>query len=243
MQNAPLSYIYGRMYMTNTSAKALQSPETAEDYIAYYRVSTEAQGRSGLGLEAQMKAVRDYLADKPGNLVEEFTEVESGRKADRPELSRALTLCRKQKATLLIARLDRLARNVHFISGLMEGGVKFCAVEFPDADPLMLHIHAAMSEHERRLASIRTKAGLERAKARGVQLGKHGKVLARINADKARARAKELKPVINEIRASGNVTVRAIMTELNRRDVKTPRDGRWHPHTVNVLLHRIDEFC
>jgi len=209
-------------------------------YVAYYRVSTESQGRSGLGLEAQKKAVLDYLDGGQWKLVAEFTEIESGKKADRPELEKALKLCKKTRATLVIAKLDRLARNVHFISGLMERGVKFCAVEFPNADPFMLHVHAAMSEHERRLISARTKAGLERAKARGVKLGRHGAILARENAGKAKAQARELKPVIAEIRKAGKITVRAIMEELNRCGIKTLRRGTWHPQTVNVLLHRID---
>lgn len=210
-------------------------------YVAYYRVSTESQGRSGLGLEAQKKSVLDYLAGGQWELVAEFTEIESGKKAKRPELEKALKLCKNIRAILVIAKLDRLARNVHFISGLMERGVKFCAVEFPNADPFMLHVHAAMSEHERRLISARTKDGLERAKARGIKLGRHGAILASVNAAKAQAHAKELKPVIAEIRKAGKVTVRSIMEELNRRGIKTQRGGTWHPQTVNVLLHRISE--
>ncbi|MFC1453166.1 recombinase family protein [Verrucomicrobiota bacterium] len=218
----------------------MKSTENKGRFVAYYRVSTESQGRSGLGLEAQKKAVLDYLDGGRWELLEEFTEVESGKKAARPELEKALKLCKKRRATLVIAKLDRLARNVHFISGLMERGVKFCAVEFPNADRFMLHVHAAMSEQERVLISARTKAGLERAKARGVKLGRHGAVLARQNAAKAKARARELKPVVAEIRKAGKVTVRAIMEELNRRGINTPRGRTWHPQTVNVLLRRID---
>jgi DNA invertase Pin-like site-specific DNA recombinase len=148
--------------MTESTYKPI---ENKGKFVAYYRVSTEKQGRSGLGLAAQRKAVRDYLNGGDWEFIGEFTEVESGKKSDRPELERALKLCKRKRATLVIARLDRLARNVHFISGLMEKGVKFRAVEFPDADPFMLHVHAAMAEHERKLISARTKAGLERAKA------------------------------------------------------------------------------
>jgi DNA invertase Pin-like site-specific DNA recombinase len=209
--------------------------------VAYYRVSTEKQGRSGLGLEAQRKSVMDYLNGGSWKLIGEFTEIESGRKSDRPQLELALKLCKRRRATLVIAKLDRLARNVHFISGLMEHGIKFCAVEFPNADPFMLHVHAAMGEHERRLISARTKAGLERAKARGVKLGRHGAVLARQNAAKAQEQARKLKPVIREIRQAGVITVRGIMDELDRRGIKTSRDGKWHPQTVNVLLKRIDD--
>ena len=217
-----------------------ETTDKKEQFVAYFRVSTEQQGRSGLGLEAQKKAVVDYMSGNRGEIVAEFTEVESGRKADRPELEHALKLCKKTKATLVIAKLDRLARNVHFISGLMERGVKFCAVEFPNADPFMLHVHAAMSEHERRLISSRTKAGLERAKARGVRLGRYGAILASQNAARAKAQAQELKPVIFEIRKDGKATVRAIMEALNRRGITTLRGGMWRPQTVNVLLHRID---
>jgi len=211
-------------------------------FVAYYRVSTEKKGQSGLGLEAQRKAVLDYLNGGRWKMIEEFTEIESGKKSDRPELEKALKLCKKEQATLIIAKLDRLARNVHFISGLMERGTKFCAVEFPNADPFMLHIHAAMSEHERRLISARTKAGLERAKARGVKLGQHGAILARENAAKAKAQAKQLKPVIREIRQMGKTTLRAVMEELNRRHIKTIRSGLWHPQTVSMLLARIDSM-
>ncbi len=235
-----LSYTYVRQCMTGRTGDMTKSTENKGKFVAYYRVSTEQQGRSGLGLEAQKKAVLDFLNGGQWELVAEFTEIESGKKADRPELEAALKLCKRVKATLVIAKLDRLARNVHFISGLMERGVKFCAVEFPNADPFMLHVHAAMSEHERRLISARTKAGLERAKARGVKLGKHGAVLARENAAKAKAQARELKPVIAQLRKAGKVTVRAIMEELNGRGIKTTHGGTWHPQTVNVLLHRID---
>lgn len=217
-----------------------KSTDNKGKFVAYYRVSTEQQGRSGLGLEAQKKAVLDFLNGGKWQLVAEFTEVESGKKVDRPELERALRLCKKVRATLVIAKLDRLARNVHFISGLMERRVKFCAVEFPNADPFMLHVHAAMSEHERRLISARTKAGLERAKARGVKLGKHGAILAKQNAAKAKTQANQLKPIVAEIRKAGMMSVRSIMAELNGRGIKTLRGGVWHPQTVNLLLRRID---
>lgn len=220
-------------------------PETTNEhrgnYVAYYRVSTDEQGRSGLGLEAQKKAVEDFLNGGDWNLVAEFTEVESGGKSDRPELEEALKLCKRRKATLVIAKLDRLARNVHFISGLMERGVKFCAVEFPNADPFMLHVHAAMGEHERRLISQRTKAGLERAKARGVKLGRNGMALAKQNAARANSQAKELRPVIRRLRKEGVTTTRAIAAALNDQGIKSARGGQWHPQTVSLLLKRIDK--
>jgi DNA invertase Pin-like site-specific DNA recombinase len=218
----------------------LKNPKNSGKFIAYYRVSTERQGQSGLGLEAQRKAVTDWLEGCNWTMIAEFTEIESGKKSDRPELEKALRECKRRGATLVIARLDRLARNVHFISGLMERKVPFVAVEFPDATPVMLHIHAAMAEHERKLISERTKAGLERAKARGVKLGTYGKTLARENRRLASEQANRLRPVIKELREAGKGTVREIMEELNRRGIKTPRAGNWHPHTVNVLLHRIN---
>ena len=211
------------------------------NYVAYYRVSTDEQGRSGLGLEAQKKAVEEFLNGGDWDLVAEFTEVESGGKSDRPELEEALKLCKRRMATLVIAKLDRLARNVHFISGLMERGVKFCAVEFPNADPFMLHVHAAMGEHERRLISQRTKAGLERAKARGVKLGRNGKALAKQNAARANSHARELRPVIRRLRKEGVTTTRAIAAALNDQGIKSARGGQWHPQTVSLLLKRIDK--
>ena len=143
-------------------------------FVAYYRVSTEKQGRSGLGLEAQQAAVQDYLNGGTWELVGEFIEVESGRKSERPELAKALARCKKDKATLVIARLDRLARNVHFISGLMETKVKFVACDMPEATPFMLHIYAAVAQEEARAVSARTKAALAAAKHRGVRLGVTG---------------------------------------------------------------------
>jgi DNA invertase Pin-like site-specific DNA recombinase len=130
-------------------------------YLAYYRVSTDKQGHSGLGLDAQRAAVQAYLAQGAWTLQAEFTEVESGQRADRPVLARALAACRAQGAILVIAKLDRLARNVAFISNLMDSGVEFVAVDFPQANRLTLHILAAVAEHERDMISARTKAALE----------------------------------------------------------------------------------
>jgi len=123
----------------------------------------------------------------------------------------------------------------------MERGVKFCAVEFPNADPFMLHVHAAMGEHERRLISQRTKAGLERAKARGVKLGRNGMALAKQNAARANSQARELRPVIRRLRKEGVTTTRAIAAALNDQGIKSARGGQWHPQTVSLLLKRIDK--
>jgi DNA invertase Pin-like site-specific DNA recombinase len=143
---------------------------SASRFVAYYRVSTDRQGASGLGLEAQRQAVARYLGR--GRLLAEFTEVESGRRhTNRPELLTALALCRKWRAVLVIARLDRLARNVAFIANLMESSVDFVACDMPQANRLTIHILAAVAEHERELISQRTKAALAEAKRRGTKLG------------------------------------------------------------------------
>ena len=147
-------------------------------FVTYYRVSTQAQGRSGLGLEAQRVAVEHYLRSREGKLIGQFTEIETGKGANalerRPELRSALDLCRKQGAVLVIAKLDRLARNVHFVTGLIESGVDFVAADMPHATKVMIQIHAVMAEHERDQISARTKAALAAAKARGVKLGVTG---------------------------------------------------------------------
>src|SRR5271154_3347795 len=140
-------------------------------FISYLRVSTARQGASGLGLEAQREAVSRYLNGGHWQLVQELVEVESGKRNDRPAIAEALRLCRLHRATLIIAKLDRLARNVHFISSLMEAGVEFVAVDFPQANRLTVHILAAVAEHEASMISARTKAALAAAKARGVKLG------------------------------------------------------------------------
>src|SRR6185437_15635106 len=147
-------------------------------FVSYYRVSTQAQGRSGLGLEAQRSAVEHYLRCRDGKLIREFTEIETGKGANalerRPELRAALDLCRKQGAILVIAKLDRLARNVHFVTGLIESGVDFVAADMPHATKVMIQIHAVMAENERDQISARTKAALAAAKARGAKLGVTG---------------------------------------------------------------------
>ena len=208
-------------------------------FVAYYRVSTDRQGQSGLGLDAQRKAVADHLNGGKWTLAGEFTEVESGKRhANRPQLAAALAMCRKEKATLIVAKLDRLARNVHFVSGLMEAGVDFVAVDMPHANRLTIHILAAVAEDERRRISERTRAALAMAKARGTILG--NPALAKANRAVALAQAEALRKTITEIRAEGFRTVRAIADELNRRHVPTARGKQWHANAVNLLLHRID---
>ncbi|CAN5382485.1 recombinase family protein [soil metagenome] len=210
------------------------------DYIAYYRVSTDKQGRSGLGLDAQRQAVETYVNGR-GNIIREYTEIESGKKNDRPELAAALAICARLKATLIIAKLDRLARNVHFISGLMESTVPFIAADMPEANRLLLHMLAAVAEHEREMISKRTKEALAAAKARGTKLGnprpvapsQHVRDLA--SAKDAAHRA-SVAPTILELEAQG-MSRNAIARELNNRDVPTARGGKWYATTVrNVLM-------
>src|SRR6266566_9817559 len=169
----------------------------SRQFVAYYRVSTDRQGRSGLGLDAQREAVFRHLASHAGKLIGEFCEVESGRRSDRPQLAAAIAAAKKAKATLIIAKLDRLARNVHFVSGLMESGIDFVAADNPHANRLMVHMLAAFAEHEREQISQRTKAALQAAKARGVRLGRHGaECLAPANHVAATERARRLAPVL-----------------------------------------------
>lgn len=194
-------------------------------FVAYYRVSTDAQGASGYGLEAQRRAVRDYIAG--GEIVAEFTEVESGKRNDRPELARALDTAKRRKAKLVIAKLDRLARNVSFIANLMERGVDFVCCDMPSATPFMLHIYAAVAEEERRMIAARTRAGLASAKARGVKLGNARQ--AADNQAAAIARALALRPVLLETAA---LSARAAADALNAENVPTPTGAPWSARTV-----------
>ena len=210
--------------------------------IAYFRVSTDRQGKSGLGLEAQHAAVYLFAEQEGYQVISEFTEIESGKKNQRPELATALLQCKKQKATLIIAKLDRLGRNVAFIANLMESRVEFRAVDNPHANRLMVHLLAAFAEHEREQISTRTKEALQAAKRRGVQLGKHGREIeSKKNAHAADLFAKKMRPIINELKADGFTSVREISNELNRREVKTFRnDGQqWHRTSVHRLLKRL----
>jgi len=209
-------------------------------YIAYYRVSTVRQGQSGLGLEAQQAAVERHLAGGDWTLIESYTEIESGKRNDRPELAAALAACKRHKATLVIAKLDRLGRNLAFIAKLMESGVEFVAVDNPHATTVLIHILAAIAEDEGRRISQRTKEALARAKANGTELGKHGKILAVENRATADRFAHQIKPEILDLRASGITTIRAVAEALNKRKVATAAGGQWHPTTVHRLIKRID---
>jgi DNA invertase Pin-like site-specific DNA recombinase len=218
-------------------------------FVAYYRVSTARQGQSGLGLEAQRTAVEDFLDGGNWQLVAEVVEVESGKRSDRPKLQEALRLCRLHNATLIIAKLDRLARNVAFISNLMESGVEFTAVDFPQANRLTVHILAAVAEHERDMIATRTKAALAAAKARGRKLGgdrgNFGLIRdcghpasVTVRSAKANKRATDLTPIIRELQSSG-ASLHAVAAELTNRGIETPRNsGAWRAAQVKRVLDR-----
>jgi DNA invertase Pin-like site-specific DNA recombinase len=206
-------------------------------FVAYYRVSTDRQGRSGLGLEAQREARARYLASVGGNLIGEFTEVETGKRNDRPELAKALALCRKRGAKLVIAKLDRLSRNMAFIAAMMDSNVEFIACDNPHATRLTLHILAAVAEHEREMISARTKAALAASKARGTRLGRYGaETLAPAHKAAAKARAEELRPVLTELISK---STREIAAELTARGIPTLRGGRWQAQSVANVLRRL----
>jgi DNA invertase Pin-like site-specific DNA recombinase len=208
-------------------------------YVAYYRVSTQKQGTSGLGLDAQRQAVASYIA--PGPPAAEYTEVESGKRhTNRPQLQAALADCKRRRATLVIAKLDRLARNVHFISGLLEAGVDFIATDMPQANRLTIHIMAAMAEHEREMISSRTKAALQQAKLRGVVLGNPNLHIARIAAAAALRThaAPAVVSLMRDAKATG-CTLREIAAKLNGLGLLTSRGSLWHPATVRTELGRI----
>lgn len=218
-------------------------------FVAYYRVSTQKQGRSGLGLEAQREAVRTYLNGGNWSIAAEFTEVESGKRSDRPEFAKALAACRLHRATLGIAKLDRLARNVHFVASLMESGVEFVAADNPHANKLTIHILVAMAEHEAEMISARTKAALAAAKKRGIRLGgfrgkvpsaKHRALSAAALRRKADARAADLAPTIKELQAAGVTSLRAIADGLNAKNIPTARgQGNWSAVQVMRVLERL----
>ncbi|MBG0794729.1 recombinase family protein [Methylocystis sp. H62] len=216
--------------------------------VAYIRVSTNQQGRSGLGIEAQRDALLRFAASERFEIVSEFVEVETGKGADaldrRPELAAALAKARTLRCSVVVAKLDRLSRDVHFISGLMTHRIPFVVAELgPDVDSFVLHLYAALAEKERALISSRTKAALAAAKSRGTKLGNPELATARraavasIKADADRAAANVL-PIVEEIRSSGATTLRQIADAMNARGIPTSRGGKWHPMTVRNALNR-----
>jgi len=201
-------------------------------FVTYYRVSTQRQGLSGLGLDAQRETVRQFLNGAACEVLGEFIEVESGRKSDagRPELRRALAACKRAGATLLVAKLDRLSRSVAFVSSLMEAGVKFTACDLPEANELTIHILAAVAEHEAKRISQRTKDALAAAKARGTVLGAAGQTNLRPNLEArqatARAFAARLAGQFEGFLARG-LSQRGMVSELNELGIRAARGGAW----------------
>lgn len=217
------------------------------DFISYLRVSTEKQGRSGLGLEAQRKAVEDYLNGGRWNLVAEFVERESGKRNDRPKLAEAMALCRLHNATLVIAKLDRLSRDAHFLLGLQKAGVRFVAADMPEANEMVVGIMAVVAQAERKMISQRTKAALAAAKARGQKLGKPenlrnqdaGRVQGRARRTMiAEERAADLRPIIADLRAGGASSLRQIAAGLNGCGIPTARGRTWSAVQVKRVLER-----
>lgn len=221
-----------------------------EQAIAYLRVSTERQGRSGLGLEAQREMINAFASREGMGIVREFVEVETGKGADaldrRPELAAALALARKEKCPVIVAKLDRLSRDVHFISGLMTQRIPFIVAELgADADSFMLHLYAALAEKERKLISERTKAALAAKKAQGVKLGNRtnlaearAKAVASTKAS-ADAFALNVLPVIEQVKAQGVTSYNGIAQALNVRGVRTARGGTWQAATVRKIILRV----
>jgi DNA invertase Pin-like site-specific DNA recombinase len=220
----------------------------AKQIVGYIRVSTARQGKSGLGLEAQREALARFAVAEDLEVVAEYIEVETGKGSDaldrRPELAAALADARRLKCPVIVAKLDRLSRDVHFISGLMAHKIAFIVAELgADADPFMLHLYAALAEKERQLISQRTRDALKAAKARGVVLGnpqladvrRRAVAGTKANADRF---AKNVAPIIREIQGSGIASCRAIARALNARGVATARGGRWTAVQVGSILKR-----
>jgi DNA invertase Pin-like site-specific DNA recombinase len=233
---------------TNTTPKA-------DKFVAYYRVSTARQGRSGLGLEAQRAAVLGFLKSTTGRLLAEFTEVESGKVNERPKLAEAILRAKVTGSRLLIAKMDRLSRNAAFLLTLRDSGVRFVAADLPNADETVVGIMAVVAQNEREMIARRTREALAVARRRlskdGLRLGNPNGAKALREARKgnkaavaeivrtANERAKDLRDVIADIQACGHLSFSAIADELNRREIETPRGGRWYPASVARLKARL----
>lgn len=216
-------------------------------FVAYYRVSTQKQGKSGLGLEAQKKMVSDFVASNGGELIAEYTEVESGKREDRPELIAAMKHADLVGGRLLVGKLDRLSRDLHFILSLQKSRVDFAVCDLPGCDSFTINIYGALAQRERELIAARTKAGLAAAKARGVQLGTNNlkpELVAEASAKGVESIkrgaddfAAKVRPVIEALKGQGQ-SLRAIAAELERLGVKTARGGQWTPTAVKNVLDR-----
>lgn len=222
-------------------------------FVAYERVSTARQGRSGLGLEVQRKAIDEFATSREAEVIGRFTEIESGGRIDRPELDNALTMAKLTGATLVIAKLDRLSRNAAFLLTLRDSGVRFLAVDMPEANDLTIGVMALIAQYEREAISKRTSEALVAAKARGVKLGNPNGAAALRRAHEngvafrqtvtwnADAFAQELAPVLASIRREGHTTLRAVAKELNIRGIRTRRGGQWQVSNVRNLFMRLKQ--
>lgn len=220
--------------------------------ILYFRVSTAAQGRSGLGLEAQRNAVEAFCSRRGCEVLAEFTEVESGKRNERPELLKALHHAKVTGATLVVAKMDRLSRNLAFLATLQDSGARFVAADMPEANELTVNIMGAVAQAEREAISTRTKEALQAAKARGVKLGNPNGAAALKRAGRGNAaavkalkvnangHAANLAPIIAHLKAEGHTSLRDLAGALNERRMLTPRGGKWHPTSVRNLLVRIE---
>ena len=215
--------------------------------VAYYRVSTARQGKSGLGMDAQKKAVADFLNGGSWQLMAEFVEVESGKADDRPQLEQALAICELSSATLVVAKLDRLSRNLAFLARLQDSGARFVAADMPEANELTIHIMAAVAQAERKAISKRTKEALAAAKARGVRLGGNRGNLedlrkgpaksAEVRSRQARERALKVRRQIEAILVgSEGMSLRQIAAALNEHGITAPRGGKWHAAQIKTVL-------
>jgi len=219
-------------------------------FVSYYRVSTSSQGQSGLGLEAQAQCVQDYVARNGGVVLKEFTEIESGKCSTRMELERALRYCTLTKAKLIISKVCRLTRDVHFLTGLQKSGVDFICCDMPDANTMTVQLMTVLAEGEAKNISVRTKEALAAAKARGVKLGNPNLDLVR-NVDtnqanvarlaKAESFSMDVAEIIKEIYEEGVTTYRGIARSLNDKNIKTRRGCDWTPMQVSRVLKRLKD--
>ena len=221
---------------------------TLRPLVSYVRVSTDRQGKSGLGLDAQRRAIADFASAHGYEIVAEFQEIETGKGSDaldrRPRLAAALAQARKLKCHVVVSKLDRLSRDVHFIAGLMAQRVPFIVTELgPDADPFMLHVYAALAEKERAMISARTKSALAGKVGKGIlgnrtNLAEASAKGAQGNKTGADAFARNVLPIIETIKRQGVTTLDGIATELNARNVATARGGQWAAMQVSRILKR-----
>ena len=220
-------------------------------WVSYLRVSTNRQGKSGLGIEAQRNSVAEYLDGGNWSVVKEFVEVESGKLADRPMLAEAIKACRVYGTKLVIAKLDRLSRDAHFLLGLEKAGVDFVCADMPNANRLTVGIMAMVADEERRMISKRTKDALAAAKRRGTKLGgdrgvvpskKTRAMAVKALQTRADAKAADLAPIVRDLQAAGKTSLRAIAAGLNEAGIPTARGGNWSSAQVMRILERLDPF-